>query len=172
MNEHNRSRVIIAALLAAALGAGATAAAHPGHDEHATHFDAPQHGGVVLEFHDEIHYEVTVVKNGTELQVWLGDAHRRPLAAASEVTDLVAEVGHPGNKTDPVDMKVSNDGNYWVGAVHLKDPQDIVRIGFTYHQMVATSSTKYDTLLHPPKPPAEAPHGHDDHAHAQPGGQT
>ena len=151
MNSHQRKRVLLLSLLAAT---GVVAA----HDEHAPHFDAPQHGGVVLEFHDEIHYEVVVTPGGGQLQVWLGDAHRRPLAA-SEVTDLVAEVGHADKHVDPVDMHISNDGNYWTGTVHLKDPQDIVRIGFTYHLMTATSSTRYDTFLHPPQPP------HADHDH-------
>jgi hypothetical protein len=94
--------------------------------------------------------------------VWLSDAHRRPLAA-SEVTDLVAEIGHPGNQVEQVDMRISDDGGSWIGAAHLKDPADIVRIGFTYHMMTATSSTKYDILLHPPTPPA-SPHGQD-HVH-------
>jgi len=145
MNEPKRIPGLLLSLLAAT---GVVSA----HDEHAPHFDAPQHGGVVLEFHDEIHYEVVVTSGGQQLQVWLGDAHRRPLAA-SEVTDLVAEVGHADKHVEPVDMHISNDGNYWTGAVHLKDPNDIVRIGFTYHLMTATSSTKYDTFLHPPQPP-------------------
>jgi hypothetical protein len=151
MNKHKG----IQGLVLAALAAAGVAMAH---DEHAPHFDAPQHGGIVLEFHDEIHYEVVVTSGGQQLQVWLGDAHRRPLAA-SEVTDLVAEVGHPDKHVEPVDMHISNDGNYWTGTVHLKDPQDIVRIGFTYHLMTATSSTRYDTFLHPPQPP------HADHDH-------
>lgn len=145
MNKHQRTPGLLLSLLAAT---GSVSA----HDEHAPHFDAPQHGGVVLEFHDEIHYEVVVLAGGQQLQVWLGDAHRRPLAA-SEVTDLVAEVGHADKHVDPVDMRISNDGNYWTGAVHLKDPNDIVRIGFTYHLMTATSSTRYDTFLHPPQHP-------------------
>ena len=119
MNKHKRIPVLLLSLLAVT---GLVSA----HDEHAPHFDAPQHGGVVLEFHDEIHYEVVVASGGQQLQVWLGDAHRRPLAA-SEVTDLVAEVGHADKHVEPVDMHISNDGNYWTGAVHLKDPNDIVR---------------------------------------------
>jgi hypothetical protein len=155
MNERKRLRGLVVSLLVAA----GTALAH---DEHDPHFDAPQHGGVVLEFHEEIHYELVAGQGGTLLQVWLSDAHRRPLAA-SEVADLVAEIGHPGNKAEQVDMHISDDGGCWVGAVHLNDSADIVRIGFTYHMMTATSSTKYDTLLHPPTPPA-APHGQD-HVH-------
>ena len=61
-------------------------------------------------------------------------------------------------------LHISDDGGSWVGAVNLKDPADVVRIGFTYHLMTATGSMKYDTLLHPPAPPAAAPHGHD-HGH-------
>ena len=155
MNERTRLPGLVVLLLAAT---GAVLA----HDEHAPHFDAAQHGGVVLEFHDEIHYELVANQGGKQLQVWLSDAHRRPLAA-SEVTDLVAEIGHPGNQVEQVDMRISDDGGCWIGAVHLKDPGDVVRIGFTYHMMTATSSTKYDTLLHPPTPPA-APHGQD-HVH-------
>ena len=155
MNEHKRLLGLVVLLLVAAEVVSA-------HDEHAPHFDAPQHGGVVLEFHDEIHYELVASQGGKQLQVWLSDAHRRPLAA-SEVADLVAEIGHPGNQVEQVDMHISDDGGCWVGVVHLKDPADIVRIGFTYHMMTATGSTKYDILLHPPTPPA-APHGHD-HAH-------
>jgi hypothetical protein len=160
MNERTRLLSLLVSMLAAA----GTALAH---DEHAPHFDAPQHGGVVLQFHDEIHYELVASQGGKQLQVWLSDAHRRALAA-SEVTDLVAEVGHPGNQVEQVDMRISDDGGCWIGAVNLKNPADIVRIGFTYHMMTATGSTKYDVLLHPPTPPV-APNGsgHDhDGAHA------
>jgi hypothetical protein len=162
MNKRNRLLSLVISLLA-------TAGAASAHDEHAPHFDAPQHEGVVLQFHDEIHYELVASPGGKQLQVWLTDVHRRQLAA-SEVTDLVAEIGHPGNQVEQVNMRISEDGGSWVGAVNLKDPADIVRIGFTYHMMTATSSTKYDVLLHPPKPPAAAPHapGHDhdaDHDH-------
>ena len=160
MNDDKRLTVLavslaVALLLSLLVVAGVAFA----HDEHAPHFDAPQHGGVVLEFHDEIHYELVVSQGGNQLQVWLSDAHRRPLAA-SEVADLVAEIGHPGNQVDQVDMRISDDGGSWIGAVRLKDPADIVRIGFTYHMMTATSSTKYDVLLHPPTPPA-TPHKQD-----------
>lgn len=166
MNERPRLLGLAVSLLAATSVAVA-------HDEHAAHFDAAQHGGVVLEFHDEIHYELVAAQGGKQLQIWLTDAHRRPLAA-SEVADLVAEVGHPGNKVEQVDMHISDDGSSWVGAVNLKDPADVVRIGFTYHLMTATGSMKYDTLLHPPAPTA-APHGHDhdhDHDHAHDGVHT
>ncbi len=152
MNERTRLTGLVVSLLAAAGAAFA-------HDEHAPHFDAPQHGGVVLEFHDEIHYELVASQGGKQLQVWLSDAHRRPLAA-SEVADLVAGMADLGNQVEQVDMRISDDGGSWIGAVHLKDPADIVRIGFTYHTMTATSSTKYDVLLHPPTPPA-APHKQD-----------
>jgi hypothetical protein len=155
MNKSTCLPVLVVSLLAAV---GSSVA----HNENETHFSAPQHAGVVLEFHDEIHYELVASPGGKQLQVWLSDAHRRPLAA-SEVTDLVAEIGHPGNQVEQVDMRISDDGGCWIGAVNLKDPADIVRIGFTYHTMTATRSTKYDTLLHPPTPPA-APHGHD-HVH-------
>ncbi|HTV78598.1 MAG TPA: hypothetical protein VMF03_10080 [Steroidobacteraceae bacterium] len=156
----NSKSCLALAISLLALGAD-TALAHEGHDEHAAHFDAPQHGGVVLEFHDELHYEVVVAQGGQELQVWLGDAHRRPLAA-SEVTDLVAEIGHADKRVEPVDMHISKDGNYWTGTAHLKDPTDLVRIGFTYHLMTATSATPYDTFLHPPHAP------HASHAGAHP----
>jgi hypothetical protein len=129
------------------------------------HFDAPQHGGVVLQSQAHIHYELVATQGGKQLQVWLSDERRRPMAAA-EVTDLVVEIGHPANQVDPVDMRISDDGGYWMGAVNLKDPADIVRVGFTYHRMTTSSSTKYATLLHPPKPPAASPAksgGHDHH---------
>ena len=53
MNKRTRLPGLVISLLVAT---GAALA----HDEHAPHFDAPQHGGVVLEFHDEIHYELVV----------------------------------------------------------------------------------------------------------------
>ena len=165
MNERTRLLGLVVSLLAAA---GAAVA----HDEHAPHFDAAQHGGVVLEFHDEIHYELVASEGGKQLQIWLSDAHRRPLAA-SEVADLVAEIGHPGNRVDQVNMRISDDGGSWVGVVNLKDPADVVRVGFTYHQMTATGSMKYEILLHPPAPPATAPHGHDhEHEHTHDGAHT
>ncbi len=167
MNKRTHLTGLLLSVLATACAGSAWA-----HDEHAPHFDAPQHGGVVMEFHDEIHYELVALQAGQELQVWLSDAHRRPLAA-SEVTDLVAEIGHAGNRVEQVDMHISNDGGFWTGVVHLKDPADIVRIGFTYHMMTATSATKYDVLLHPPTAPAAAPHTQNgDHSPVHAGAHT
>lgn len=150
MSERTRARRLLLLLLV-------TAGAALAHDEdtshaHTPHFDAPQHGGVVLQSRD-LHYELVASQEGKQLQVWLSDARRRPLPAA-EARDLVVEVVHSGHQTDLVDMRINDDGSCWIGAVQLKDLADIVRIGFTYRMMVVSGSTKYETLLHPPTPSA------------------
>lgn len=151
MNRRDSWSFLQACLLAATLWYVQPATAH---DEHEPHFDAPQHGGVVMEFNEMIHYEIVVLPTGS-LQIWFSDIHRRPMAA-SEVTDVAAEVDHANNSADPVDMHISADGGCWVGKLRVPAPSDVVRVGFVYRQEPATGSVTYSSYLAAPRKAPQA----------------
>ena len=157
MNNRVRRLSSLACMVSASLLCLVQAHAH---DEHAPHYDAPQHGGTVMEFADKVHYEVVVLPGGT-LQVWFSDAHRRAMAA-SEVSDVAAEIAHADKLVDPIDMRISDDGGCWIGNIHAPVPSDTLRIGFVYHQEPATGSIPYANYLaavkEHPEPHHEGPH--------------
>src|ERR1700737_2428621 len=110
MNNRVRRLRSLASLVPVSLLCLAQARAH---DEHSPHYDAPQHGGTVMEFAEKVHYEVVVLPGGT-LQIWFSDAHRRAMAA-SEMSDVAAEIAHADKSVDPIDMRISDDGGCWIG---------------------------------------------------------
>jgi hypothetical protein len=146
MNNGLHRLTLLAFLLAGLACVTGAAEAHgpQAHAGHGADYDPPFHGGVVLEFNDQVHYEIVALADG-ELQIWFGDIHRRPMAA-SEVTDVAAEVDHADKSVEPVDMSISRDGSYWTGKARLRDPADVVRVGFIYRQESATGSVSYASL--------------------------
>jgi hypothetical protein len=146
MNDRLQRLALFAFILAGfvCLTGAAKAHAPEKHQGHGEDYDPPFHGGVVLEFNEQVHYEIVALADG-ELQIWFGDGHRRPLAA-SEVTDVAAEVDHADKSVEPVDMSISRDGSYWTGKAHLHDPADVVRVGFIYRQESVTGSVSYASL--------------------------
>jgi hypothetical protein len=142
MNEHIRRKRWLTCVASVSLMC--LAQAHE-HDEHAPHYDAPQHGGTVMEFAEKVHYEIVVLPAGT-FQIWFSDARRRPLAAA-EVSDVAAEIAHPDKSVEPIDMRISDDGSFWTGNIHAPSPSDTLRVGFVYHQESATGSITFANYL-------------------------
>ena len=151
MNRPGRRGGVLASLVVGMACVASAAQAYGGMamtgvpDVHSPDYDPPFHGGIVVELEGELHYEVVVLPSG-ELQIWFSDLHRRPMAAA-EVTDVAAEVDHADKSVEPVDMHISNDGNYWTGTAHLKGPSDIVRVGFVYQQVPTGANIMYASFL-------------------------
>ena len=145
----NKCRLFLLALLAAP-AALSPSWAHNGVD------DEPHHGGVVKP-HKEQHVEAVVLPAGG-VQLYFSDAMGEPLPA-SAVSQVAAEIEHPGGKTDEVDMDIDPTGVFWTGkAVPLGDPKAVMRVGFTFQGAPATVEVPGAALIAAAKkgPPKKA----------------
>jgi len=61
----------------------------------------------------DLHFEI-VAKDSGDYRVYFSDAARRELPATS-VSKVRLSIRRPGFRGEPVDMKVSDNGEYWVG---------------------------------------------------------
>lgn len=138
-------RVLMLALLAAV-----PAWAHNGVD-HGAH-----HGGVMGTTKD-LHVEaVTPLAGG--VQLYFFDKMGEPLPA-SAVTDVAAEIEHPGGKTDSVDMAIDPTGVFWTGkAAPLTDAKAVLHVGFSFHGAAAMVDVPGASLIAAAKkgPPKKA----------------
>jgi hypothetical protein len=101
--------------------------AHEG-EEHGNH-DA-LHDGFVLMYQD-IHFEVVAGTEGL-IRVFYTDAVRAELPAAT-VSDMAVEIEFPDGRTVPVNMAISDGGDYWEGmGTPITDPKTIIRLGFVF----------------------------------------
>jgi len=117
-------------LFALALLAAPPSWAHNGVD------DEPHHGGVVRPY-KSLHFEAVTLPAGG-VQIYFSDAMGEPLPA-SAVTQVAAEIEHPGGKTDTVDMDIDPTGVFWTGkSAPLSDAKAVLRIGFSFHGAPAT----------------------------------
>jgi hypothetical protein len=122
----NRYSLLLFVLLAAPVAA----LAHNGVD------DEPHHGGVVRPYKD-LHFEAAVLPAGG-VQIYFSDGMGEPLPA-SAVSQVAAEIEHPGGKTDTVEMDIDPTGVFWTGkSTPLSDAKAVLRIGFSFHGAQAT----------------------------------
>jgi hypothetical protein len=96
----------------------ATAAPVPGM-AHGNH--NPKYGGVVL-MNGDLHFEVVAKEEGT-YTVYFSDASRQELPA-SAVSDVRLSIVRPGFRGEPVEMKISDTGESWVGQGGNVDDRD------------------------------------------------
>jgi hypothetical protein len=94
------------------LGAIAACLCAPSLDaqEHGDH--NPHHGGVVLMYGLDLHYEVVFTPSG-KVELWLSNAAREDLPA-SVVSDVAVEIESAGKRRN-VDMAINPNGDGWVG---------------------------------------------------------
>jgi hypothetical protein len=119
----NRYSLILLVLLSAP--ALTPALAHNGVD------DEPHHGGVVRPF-KTLHLETAALPTGG-VQIYFSDAMGEPLPA-SAVSQVAAEIEHPGGKTDSIDMGIDPTGVFWTGkSIPLSDAKAVLRVGFSFH---------------------------------------
>src|SRR5690349_19340297 len=133
MNEV-RGRVM-AALVAAALFAMPLAS-----QEMKPHGDHnPHHGGIVLMYGMDLHYEV-VLSPGGKIQLWLSDGARDDLPAAA-VSDVAVEIERSGGKRETVDMAIGATGENWEGQGSVvKDTDAVLHLAFVFHDEAAVVS--------------------------------
>jgi len=140
------------------------------HGDHNAH-----HGGVVLMYGLDLHYEVVLLPTG-KVQLWLSDAARSELPA-SVVSDVAVELERPGAGQETVDMAICRAGDCWEGqGKALGDKGANLHLAFLYRGQQAVLSFPSSALMGQGKEklqketshaPAKAdPHaGHEGHGH-------
>lgn len=116
------------------------------HAQDAPHGDHnPHHGGVVLMYGLDLHYEVVLTPAGN-VQLWLSNAVREDLPA-SVVSDVAAEIERVGTRQN-VDMAISDAGDSWVGKVNaVKAEGTTLHLGFVYRGEPAVLSFPATSLM-------------------------
>lgn len=157
------------------------------HAQNAPHGDHnPHHGGVVLMYGLDLHYEIVLTTAGN-LELWLSNAVRDDLPA-SVVSDVAAEIERDGARQN-IDMAISDGGDAWVGKVAaVKAEGTTLHLGFVYRGEPAALSfpatslmgegrdmlvndTAHAPEIAPTKPAAPKGHeGHEGHSMATRGG--
>jgi hypothetical protein len=90
----------------------------------------PKYGGVVL-MNGDLHFEVVANAEGT-YAVYFSDAVRQELPA-SAVSEVRLSIVRPGFRGEPVEMKISDTGESWVGRGGNVDDRDTtLRILFNF----------------------------------------
>jgi hypothetical protein len=101
----------------------------------------PKYGGVVL-MNGDLHFEIVDNESG-DYSVYFSDAARRELPA-SAVSDVKLSIQRPGFRGEPVDMKISDNGEYWVGKGGFVDNKETtLQIFFHYQGQQRTSDMPF-----------------------------
>lgn len=105
----------------------------------------PHHGGVVLMYGLDLHYEVVLTPAGN-VELWLSNAVREDLPA-SVVSDVAAEIERAGTRQN-IDMAISDSGDSWVGKVNAVKPEGVtLHLGFVYRGEPAALSFPATSLM-------------------------
>ena len=106
----------------------------------------PHHGGVVLMYGMDLHYEI-VLSPGGKVQLWLSDGTREDLPAAI-VSDVAVEIDRTGGKREIIDMKISDTGESWEGqGVAVKENDTVLNLAFVFRGEPAVVSLPTSALM-------------------------
>jgi hypothetical protein len=106
----------------------------------------PHHGGIVLMYGMDLHYEV-VLSSGGKVQLWLSDGAREDLPAAS-VSDVVVEIERSGGKRETVDMAIGDSGESWEGqGATVKEDGTVLHLAFVFRGDPAVVSFPVSALM-------------------------
>jgi len=127
MNERFRNAVLVFIALAIGwLALPAPAQDAPAHGDH-----NPHHGGYVLMYGVDLHYEVVLLPAGG-VQLWFTDAVRKDLPA-SIVSDVAVEIERPGAPMETLNMAINASGECWEGkAKPVKEGRANLHIAFVF----------------------------------------
>ena len=137
-------RLVVAS--AAALYGLCVPVALEAHD-HLMHGDHnPRHGGYVLMYGEDLHYEVVLSRSG-QVQLWLSGPTRDPLPA-TRVSAVKVEMEAAVGEREPVRMAIDPTGQCWQGqGSQPKERDATLRLTFTYDAMVVELSLPASVLL-------------------------
>jgi hypothetical protein len=101
----------------------------------------PKYGGVVL-MNGDLHFEIVDNESG-DYRVYFSDAARRELPG-SAVSGVKLSIQRPGFRGEPVDMKIGENGEYWVGKGGFVDNRETdLQIFFNYQGQQRTSDMPF-----------------------------
>jgi hypothetical protein len=113
-------------------------AAHGNHD--------PHHGGVVMMYGTDLHYELVVLPAGN-VSIYFTDAQRGELPA-SVVSDVAIEIERPGSKPETVTMAIGATGECWEGrAAPVKEVDTTLHLAFVFQGEPVVMSFPASSLL-------------------------
>lgn len=136
-----RGRVLIALVAATSFVTPLASQEMKPHGDH-----NPHHGGIVLMYGMDLHYEV-VLSPGGKVQLWLSDGARDDLPAAA-VADVAVEIERSGGKRETVDMAIGATGENWEGQGHaVKDADAVLHLAFVFHDEAAVVSFPVPALM-------------------------
>lgn len=140
MSEFRR-RVLASVLLVASFATPLASQEMKPHGDH-----NPHHGGIVLMYGMDLHYEV-VLSPGGKVQLWLSDGARDDLPAAS-VSDVAVEIESSGGKRENVNMAIGATGESWEGqGSAVKDGDAVLHLAFVFHDEPAVVSFPVSALM-------------------------
>jgi hypothetical protein len=159
--SHRRLRLVLVACFVWGFCAPSLHAQDAPHGDH-----NPHHGGVVLMYGLDLHYEVVLTAAGN-VQLWLSNAVREDLPA-SVVSDVAAEIERAGTRQN-IDMTISDSGDAWVGKVNaVKAEGTTLHLGFVYRGEPAALSFPATSLMGAGREKL-MDEGHEGHSMAPPG---
>ncbi len=101
----------------------------------------PKYGGVVL-MNGDLHFEI-VAKDDGDYTVYFSDAARRELPA-SAVSNARLCIQRPGFRGEPVELKISDNGEYWEGkGASVSDKETTLQIMFDFQGQPRTSDMPF-----------------------------
>jgi hypothetical protein len=106
----------------------------------------PRHGGIVLMYGMDLHYEI-VLSPGGKVQLWLSDGARDDLPAAI-VSDVAVEIERSGGKREAIDMAIGDTGESWEGqAAAVKEEGTVLHLAFVFRGDAAVVSFPASALM-------------------------
>lgn len=92
----------------------------------------PHHGGLVLMYGADLHYEIVLSPAG-KVELWLSDGARDDLPAAI-VSDVAVEIERSGGKRESIDMAIAPTGESWIGkGSAVKEEGTVLHLAFVFH---------------------------------------
>ena len=90
----------------------------------------------------DLHFEIVAKEDGS-YTVYFSDFARRELPAAV-VSNVRLSIQRPGYRGEPVEMKVSDNGEYWEGkGGYVDDKETTLQIFFDYQGQPRTSDMPF-----------------------------
>jgi len=141
------------AALSLALLSVATARAQGDMPMHGNH--NPHHGGIVLMYGMDLHFEVVLERTGA-LRIYFSDGQRADLPASS-VSDLAVEIDRPGALSEAVEMAINATGDYWQGkSAPVGMGDSTMNIAFVFRGDPIVVSVPTSNLMPAAKTPSAA----------------